>query len=138
MKEYILDKIQEPINEQIKKIVESMCKENKINYNKQEYRILFSNDKILFKNNSIKFTSGSKKYLSFYGKIYSDKKEKIVETIYFNNDLVNLEMQKDDLLVILGGIKNSTVVGQDEELSHFYVAPSYMLDMHDPKIWQIL
>ena len=34
MKEYILDKIQEPINEQIKKIVESMCKENKINYNK--------------------------------------------------------------------------------------------------------
>jgi hypothetical protein len=115
-----------------------MCKENKINYNKQEYKILFSNDKILFKNNSIKFTSGAKKYLSFYGKIYSDKKEKIIETIYFNDDLVNLEMQKDDLLIILGGIKNSTVVGQDEELLHFYVAPSYMLEMQDPEIWQNL
>jgi len=138
MTAYKLFIIEDSLNKTIKKITEEMCKENKINYKNQEYKVLFSNEKILFKNNDIRFTSGSKKTLSFYGKIYLNKKETIVETIHLENNLVKIKPENNNCLIVCGGIDNSTVVEHDEELLYFYIAPKHMLEMHDPKTWQTL
>ena len=62
---YNLFSLKENTNNSIVEQLKFMCKENKINYDKQEYKILFSNEIDYFKNNDIKFTSGSKKYLCF-------------------------------------------------------------------------
>jgi hypothetical protein len=119
-------------------MVQDICKENKINYQKQEYRILFSNEKILVKNKDIKFTSGAKKSLSFYGKIYLNKKGKIIESIYLKDNLLQLEPKPNSLLVMCEGIDNSTLVENDEILTHFYVAPEALTRLQDPTLWQNL
>jgi hypothetical protein len=135
---YILSDIKDNINNTINLLVQDICKENKINYEKQNYKVLFSNEKLLVKNNDIKFTSGSKKSLSFYGKVYSNKKGKIIESIYLNDQIVFLEPNNSSLLIMYDGINNSTTVESDEELLHFYVAPEILLKMQDPVLWQTL
>jgi hypothetical protein len=135
---YSLVKTEDNVYKIINSLIKNMCKSNNINYDKQEYKILFSNEKLYFKNNNIKFSSGSKKYLCFYGKIYLNKKEKIVETLYLENEIVTIEPKIDDLLIMFGGTENSTFVENNEELLHFYVAPNYLLEMHNPKSWQKL
>lgn len=136
--DYYISKISNNLHNSIKEIIETMCKENNINYLKQEYHILFSNEKIFYKNNDVKFTSGSKKYLSFYGKIYLRKKSNIIENIYLQNDVFSFEPRNDEILVISGGINNSTFLENDEDLLHFYVASKNRIGMHDPKTWQSL
>jgi hypothetical protein len=138
MIDYRFFKIQDNINKTINLIVKDICKENKINYQKQEYKILFSNEKILFKNNDIKFTSGSKKSLSFYGKTYLNKKGKIIESIYLKDSLVQFEPENNSLLIMCEGVDNSTMVENDEYLTHFYVAPEALTSLHDPILWQYL
>jgi hypothetical protein len=118
--------------------VKFMCKNNNINYQKQQYKVLFSNEKIFYKNNNVKFTSGLKKYLCFYGKIYLNKKEKIIENIHLSNDLVTIIPDSNTLLIVSGGIDNSTIVVNDEEIMNFYVAPRHLLELQDPKLWQFL
>ena len=135
---YTLSTVKDDAHKSINILIQDICKINNINYNKQKYKILFSNEKIYFKNNDIKFTSGSKKYLCFYGKIYLNKKNKIIETIYLDNDLIKIEPEINNILIISGGTDNSTVLECDEELLHFYVAPSSLLEMQDPKTWQTL
>lgn len=124
--------------ESITVTVKTMCKENKINYEKQGYKILFSNETLFTKNNGIKFTSGSKKYLCFYGRSYSNKKENISETIYLKDGPIIFNPDNDKALLISGGIDNSTIVDNDENLLHFYVAPSSLLGLQDPDLWQNL
>lgn len=138
MIEYRLFKIQDNINNTINLLVQDICKENKINYQKQEYKILFSNEKILVKHNDIKFTSGSKKSLSFYGKTYLSKKSKIVENVYLKDNIVKFEPEKDSLLIMCEGIDNSTFVENDEDLTYFYVAPKALIKLQDPTLWQSL
>jgi hypothetical protein len=138
MIQYMISNIKHNTNSTIKELVELMCKENKINYKKQEYKILFSNEKMLTENNSIKFTSGSKHDLSFYGKVYSDKKGKFLEKIYLQDDILEFEPKDNELVIIYGGTKNSTVVEVSQELLYFYIAPTYLLEMQDPKLWQNL
>jgi hypothetical protein len=99
---------------------------------------LLSNEKLFAKNNNVKFTSGSKKYLCFYGKAYLDNKGSIVENIHLPDGLVTIKPQNNSLLIMCGGIENSTVVENTEELLHFYVAPSHMLELQDPKLWRFL
>ncbi len=135
---YKLVDIKDSINNTINLLVQDICKENKVNYEKQNYKVLFSNEKILAKNNDIKFTSGSKKSLSFYGKIYSNKNGKIVETIYLKDDIVHLEPNSSSLLIMYDSIDNSTKVDNDEDLLHFYVAPEILLGMQDPLLWETL
>lgn len=135
---YILSNITDDINNTIKLLIQDICKENKINYEKQEYKILFSNEKVFAKNNDIKFISGSKKSLSFHGKIYSNKNGKIIENIYLKDEVVQLEPDQNSLLVIYEETKNSTVVENDEDLLHFYIAPAVLLKMQDPNLWQTL
>lgn len=135
---YKLVEIKDSLLESIAKEIESICKENNINYKKQEYRILFCNEKVLYKNNGIRFTSGIKKYLCFYGKTYLNKTGKITESIDLENEIVNLDPESNDALIIFGGVDNSTLVEKDEELLHFYVAPTHLLGLQDPKLWQIL
>lgn len=118
--------------------VKAMCKENRINYEKQKYKILFSNETLFAKNNDIRFTSGSKKYLCFYGKSYSNKNGNISETIYLKDRPVNFNPENDKALLILGGIENSTAVDNDENLLHFYIAPSSLIGLQDPLLWQTL
>jgi hypothetical protein len=118
--------------------VQDICKANKVNYEKQDYKVLFSNEKILVKNNDIEFTSGSKKSLSFYGKIYLNKKGKIIESIYLKDKVVQLEPTHDSLLIIYDSTNNSTKVDIDEDLLHFYVAPAILLKMQDPLLWETL
>jgi len=138
MTEYKLVKIEDSINETITFIVQDICKENKINYEKQEYKVLFSNEKILVKNNDVKFTSGSKNSLSFYGKIYSNKRGRVIESIYLKDDAIHLEPNNNSLLIICEGIKNSTKVDDDQDLLHFYVAPANLIIMQDPSLWQAI
>jgi hypothetical protein len=136
--EYILAPINGDINNLIKDLVQQMCKYHKINYEKQEYRALFSNEDLLVKNNGVKFTSGSKKYLCFYGKVYLNKKNKIIESVYLQDGVVELEPKSTEMLLIFGGVDNSTVLENDEALLHFYIAPKYFLDLQDPLLWKPL
>lgn len=133
---YLLVDAQNISKSKIAQAVNILCKENKINYEKQEYKILFSNEDILLQNNNIRFTSGLKKYLSFYGKIYLNKIGNITEDIYLQDKTISLKPNTNSFLVICGGIDNSTTVDHDESLLHFYVAPSYLLDLQDQKLWQ--
>ena len=135
---YVISNAGSDIHSTIKSLVQSVCKENKINYKKQDYNILFSNEKIFLKNNDIKFTSGSKNILSFYGKIYLNKKGKLIENIFLHDNTVQLEPKETDLIIISGGIDNSTVVEIDQDLLYFYVAPSSLLESQQPKLWQPL
>jgi uncharacterized HAD superfamily protein len=130
--------IEKDLNSTIKELVEYMCKENKINYKKQEYKLLFSNEKMLFENNNMKFTSGSKSDLSFYGKVYLNKNGKVVESIYLDGNVIEVEPKDTELIIMYGGTKNSTTVEVDQELPYFYVAPVYLLEMQDLKLWQDL
>lgn len=136
--EYILSNLDTSVIKSITTAVKVMCKQNNINYEKQNYNVLFSNEKLFVKNNNVKFTSGSKKYLSFYGKLYSNKNGKIIENIYLKDSLITLEPEINNFLMISGGVENSTVVNNDEELLYFYVAPQTMLKMQDPGLWQNL
>lgn len=138
MIQYKISDISDSVHNTINLMVQDICKENKINYQKQEYRILFSNEKILVKNKDIKFTSGAKKSLSFYGKIYLNKKGKIIESIYLKDNLLQLEPKPNSLLIMCEGIDNSTLVENDEILTHFYVAPEAFTRGQDPTLWQNL
>ncbi len=124
--------------ESIKTLLECMCKENRINQKSQDYKILFSNEKVFKKNNSVLFTSGSKKYLSFYGKLYLDKKNKISETLYLENETITFEAFEDTILIISGGVNNSTNVEDEENILYFFIAPKVMLDLQEPGKWQDL
>jgi hypothetical protein len=115
-----------------------MCKENNINYIKQDYKVLFSSETILTKQNDVRFTSGSKKNLSFYGKTYLNKKGNVIENIFVKDDVIQLEPKETDLIIISGGVDNSTVVDLDQELLYFYVAPSHLLQFQNAKLWQNL
>jgi hypothetical protein len=136
MIEYSVAKINNSSIETIKYLLDFMCKKNKINKKKQNYKIFFSNEKIFSKNNDVLFTSGLKKYLSFYGKIYLNKKDKISETIYLQNEIVTFDALKDNVLIILGGVNNSTTVQNQEDIVYFYIAPSIMLDLQEPDKWE--
>jgi hypothetical protein len=126
------------INKSINEAVESMCKENNINYKKQDYKILFSKETLFFKNNDVSFTSGSKNYLSFYGKVYLTKNDKVTETIHLASSAVVIDTPENSILVLGGGVKNSTKVENDKEILHFYIAPNHLLRYHDSKLWQTL
>lgn len=138
MIEYIISNAESDVNSTIKTVVKNICKENKINYKKQEYSILFANEQMFLKNNDLKFTSGSKNILSFYGKVYLNKKGKLIENIFLPNKIVKLEPKETDLIVICGGVDNSTVVEIDQELLYFYIAPSSLLKLQQPNLWQPL
>lgn len=138
MIKHAIASIQGDINNTISILVQDMCKENKISYIKQDYKFLLSIDTLLLKNNEIKFTSGSKNTLSFYGKIYLNKNKKIIENIYLQDEVVSFEPKNTDILIISGGVNNSTFVETDEEVMHFYVAPSHLLELHKPNLWQTL
>jgi hypothetical protein len=138
MKEYSLVDLDNEVDIVIKKITQGLCKENSINYQKQQYRILFSSEDVFLKNNDIRFTSGLKKYLSFYGKVYLNKKGRIIENIHLQNNTITLEPNQNSLLVLSGGINNSTFVENDENLLHFYIAPNSMLGLQDQDLWKSL
>jgi hypothetical protein len=93
---------------------------------------------MFIKNNDLKFTSGSKDILSFYGKIYLNKKGKLIENIFLDDNTVQIEPKETDMIIISGGVDNSTVVEIDQELLYFYVAPSYLLEAQQPNLWQSL
>jgi len=135
---YYLTAIDGNIDKTISKAVESICKANNINYKKQEYKILFSNQMLSFRNNDVVFTSGSKKYLSFYGRVHTNKNEKIIEKIYLENTLVTIDPPENSVLIMLGGVESSTEVNQDNDILHFYIAPSHLLELHDPSSWKTL
>jgi hypothetical protein len=135
---YRIIDIEGEIVEHIKGLVKNICRENKINYSRQEYKVLFSNENLFFSNNNVKFSSGAKAYLSLYGKLYPNKKNKIIEKIYLDEDTVEVEPTRSSLLILLGGIKNSTIVENDEEVLYFYVAPAKMLELQDSQNWQTL
>jgi hypothetical protein len=122
----------------IKALVKIMCKENNINYVKQDYKVLFSSETILTKQNDVRFTSGSKKNLSFYGKTYLNKKGNVIENIFVKDDVIQLEPKDTDLIIISGGVDNSTVVELDQELLYFYVAPGHLLQFQNAKLWKSL
>jgi hypothetical protein len=84
------------------------------------------------------FTSGSKKYLSFYGKVYLNKDSKIVETIHLDNQDIVIHPSVNSILIMSGGVKNSTVVENEEDVLYFYIAPTLMLDMHEPGKWEYI
>jgi hypothetical protein len=122
--------------ESIQELLGVMCKKNKINQYRQDYRIIFSSEKIFVRNNGVRFTSGSKKYLSFYGKIYLNKNGKIIETVHIDDKDVFFSASNNSLLMISGGISNSTVLEYDQEIMYFYIAPKSMLELQDIKNWQ--
>ena len=138
MIDFMLSEIDGSESETIQLMLNSMCKQNRINQEKQHYKIFFSNEKIYVRNNEVQFTSGSTKYLSFYGKVYIKTSGKVLEKIYSNNGVVEFEPPDASILMIYGGTNNSTIVEHDEDILYFYIAPSHMLDMQNPENWQTL
>lgn len=138
MVEYCFTKIEGTKIESIKSLLNFMCKENNINKERQEYRVLFSKETVFKKNNGVLFTSGSKKYMSFYGKIYLNQNSNIVETIHLDGQDLVLEPYDNSILIIYGGVNNSTTVQHDEDVLHFYVAPRHLLDLQDLSKWENL
>lgn len=138
MKEYLLVDLNNEVDIVIKKITQVICKENSINYEKQEYKILFSSEDVFLKNNDVRFTSGLRKYLSFYGKVYLNKRGRIIENIHLQNNIVTIEPNQESLLILSGGIDNSTFVENDENLLHFYIAPNSMLGLQNQDLWKSL
>lgn len=138
MAEYYFTKLEGTEIESIKSSLSFMCKENNIHKERQNYKILVDKEKLLPKNNNIIFTSGSKKSLSFYGKLYLDIDKEIVETIYLNSQSVTIKPSNGTLLMISGGIGNSTVVQNEENIVYFYIAPQHLLELQDPEKWENL
>lgn len=136
--DYLIIDLDDSVIKSINTLVKLMCKEKNINYEKQNYKILFSNEKLFVKNNNVRYTSGLKNLLCFYGKTYSNKNGKIIENIHLEDALFTFEPKVNSLLIIYGGIDNSTVVDSDEELLYFYVAPANLLELQDPILWQTL
>jgi hypothetical protein len=136
MIDYYFTEIKGSETESIKKSLIVLCKENNIYQERQDYKILFNKEKVFEKNNDVIFTSGSKKYLCFYGKIYLNKNNKIIETIYSNGHKIIIEPSKDSILIIVGGIENSTNVENQEDILYFYIAPSHLLELQDPTKWE--
>jgi hypothetical protein len=135
---YHLTTIDRSIDKSIANAVERICKANNINYKKQEYKILFSNHNLSSKNNDVVFVSGSKKYLSFYGRVYLNKNQKVIEKIYSDNTIVTIDPPENSILVVLGGVETSTIVEHDKDVLHFYIAPAHLLELHDPLSWKTL
>lgn len=135
---YHLTTIDRSIDKSIANAVERICKANNINYKKQEYKILFSNHNLSSKNNDVVFVSGSKKYLSFYGRVYLNKNQKVIEKIYSDNTIVTIDPPGNSILVVLGGVETSTIVEHDKDVLHFYIAPAHLLELHDPLSWKTL
>lgn len=135
---YHLTTIDRSIDKSIANAVERICKANNINYKKQEYKILFSNQNLSSKNNDVVFVSGSKKYLSFYGRVYLNKNQKVIEKIYSDNTIVTIDPPENSILVVLGGVETSTIVEHDKDVLHFYIAPAHLLELHDPLSWKTL
>lgn len=135
---YHLTTIDRSIDKSIANAVECICKANNINYKKQEYKILFSNHNLSSKNNDVVFVSGSKKYLSFYGRVYLNKNQKVIEKIYSDNTIVTIDPPENSILVVLGGVETSTIVEHDKDVLHFYIAPAHLLELHDPLSWKTL
>lgn len=138
MIEYFFAEIKDSKIESIKTLLEFMCKENKIYKERQNYKIYFNKEKIFTKHNNVLFTSGSKKYLSFYGKVYLNKNSKIIETVHLDDKNVVIHPLVNSVLIISGGVRNSTVVENEEDVLYFYIAPTLMLDMHEPKKWKYI
>jgi hypothetical protein len=136
MTEYSFTEIKDSEIESIKTLLGFMCKENNIHQERQNYKISFNKEKIFIKNNHVLFTSGSKKYLSFYGKVYLNQDSKIIETIHSESQNITIEPSANSVLIISGGVSNSTTVENEEDVLYFYIAPSLMLDMHEPGKWQ--
>ena len=136
MIDYYFTEIKESEIKSIKTLLSLMCKENKINQERQNYKILFSKEKVFAKNNDTIFTSGSKKTLSFYGKIYLNNNKKITETIYLDNQDVIFKPSENSLLIISSGIGNSTSVENEEDIVYFYIAPTHLLSLQDPTKWE--
>ncbi len=136
MIEYIFTEVDGSELESIQKFLGFMCKENNISQKRQDYKILIKEERLFPKDNDILFTSGSKKYLSFYGKIYLSNNSKILETIYQDDQKTTLEPSVNSLLIISGGVKNSTIVESEESIRYFYIAPNHLLGLQDPEKWQ--
>jgi hypothetical protein len=134
--EYIFAEVDNSELESIQKFLGFMCKENNISQKRQGYKILFKEEMLFPKDNDVLFTSGSKKYLSFYGKIYLSNNGKILETIHQDDQKTILEPSVNSLLIISGGVRNSTIVDSEESVKHFYIAPSHLLGLQDPEKWQ--
>lgn len=124
--------------ESIRTLLTFMCKENNINQERQKYKVLFNNEQVLTQHNGLMFTSGSKKYMSFYGKIYLNKNINMVETIVTGGDNVIIEPYANSILMISGGVNNSTTVQNDQDVLYFYIAPEYLLELQDSQKWENL
>lgn len=133
---YFFAEINDSEIESIKTLLDFMCKENKIHKERQNYKIYFSTERIFIKHNNVLFTSGSNKSLSFYGKVYLNKDSKIIETIHLDDQDVVIHPYVNSILIMSGGVKNSTVVENEEDVLYFYIAPNLMLDMHEPDKWE--
>jgi hypothetical protein len=136
--DYFFSEIKDSQTESIKTLLDFMCRENKIYKERQNYKIYFNKERIFTKHNHVLFTSGSKKYLSFYGKVYLNKDSKIVETIHLDNQDIVIHPSVNSILIMSGGVKNSTVVENEEDVLYFYIAPTLMLDMHEPGKWEYI
>jgi hypothetical protein len=133
---YYFAEIVESEIKSIKTLLGFMCKENNINQERQNYKIFFSKEKVFPKNNDLLFTSGSKKTLSFYGKVYLSNNSKILETIYLDNQNLIFEPSSNSILILSGGVNNSTMVKNEEDVTYFYIAPTHLLGLQDPTKWE--
>lgn len=136
MTKYYFTKLEGTEIESIKSLLSLMCKENNINQERQNYKILLNKERILVENNNISFTSGSKKYMSFYGKIYLNKNINMSETVNVEGQEIIIGPYENSILIISGGAKNSTSVQEDQDVLYFYIAPSHLLDLQDPTKWE--
>jgi hypothetical protein len=120
--------------EEIGNELKTLCIENNINYNKQNYKILIVEETL--KDSELIFTSGSSKTLSFYGRVYLDSDAQIVEKIHNQGGVDEHHMVRNSFIIISGGTKSSTRLSEDVQVLSFYIAPKSLIDGQFADNWK--
>jgi hypothetical protein len=121
------------LKENIKAIIQNLCKEQNINFEKQDYKIsgIFNNIE-----NNTWYSLCSKKLFNFFGKYYLT--DNVLETFKNQTDEYNISVNKNDLVIALHHFYNKTYSETESKCIEFYVAPSAFVRNFKEEEWTIL
>jgi hypothetical protein len=123
---------------QINTKLDIICKNKKINKEKQNYLLLVNSEIVKKENNDLFFVSAEKKSLSFYGRVYKNIVSEIKECVDTGNSIECFLINSPSIVIIESGIKSKTEVNIDTQVQEFYIAPKHLLLAHDLSQWHEL
>lgn len=120
---------------EIKKNVIDFCNKYPINFEKQNYKISFVNDKINEQTSQEWYKVTTYKYLHFFGRVYLDNDVK--ETLVIGNQEYSFTGTQNTVILILNGLEINSI-SKDSNVIDFYIAPSNNIHNFEPSAWNVL